>query len=142
MKKILFLNLILLLSAFSLHAQTDADEIEMPIIDSVYSTADEMPEPLFDVPDFLSKNLKYPKEALQNGIGGTVLVKFVVNTDGNIGDVTIVGKRIPHGEDLENECIRLMKSTPKWKPGKVKGKPAKVAYIQRISFSEYLNQSR
>lgn len=135
MKKILFLNLILLLSAFSLHAQTDADELEMPIIDSVYSTADEMPEPLFSITEFLQKNLTYPKEARRNGIGGTVLVKFVVNTDGSIIDVTIVGKRIPHGEDLENECIRLMKSSPKWKPGKVKDKPVKVAYVQRITFS-------
>lgn len=135
MKKILFLNLLLLLSAYSLHAQTDADELEMPIIDSVYNSPDEMPEPLFDLSDFISKNLKYPKEARVNGIGGTVLVKFVVNTDGSIIDVTIVGKRIPHGEDLENECIRLMKSSPKWKPGKVKDKPVKVAYVQRITFS-------
>ncbi|MFN4248873.1 MAG: energy transducer TonB [Flavipsychrobacter sp.] len=135
MKKILFLNLLLLLSAYSLHAQTDADELEMPIIDSVYNSPDEMPEPLFDLSDFVSKNLKYPKEAKVNGIGGTVLVKFVVNTDGSIIDVTIVGKRIPHGEDLENECIRLMKSSPKWKPGKVKDKPVKVAYVQRITFS-------
>lgn len=72
MKKILFLNLLLLLSAYSLHAQTDADELEMPIIDSVYNSPDEMPEPLFDLSDFVSKNLKYPKEAKVNGIGGTV----------------------------------------------------------------------
>ncbi|MBN8671682.1 MAG: energy transducer TonB [Chitinophagales bacterium] len=72
---------------------------------------------------------------MANGISGTVDAKFVVNTDGSISDVTIVGNRIPHGEDLENECIRLIKSFPKWKPGKKRGKVVKVYYTQRITFS-------
>jgi len=135
MKKILFLNLLLLLSAFSLHAQTDANEFEFPDKDSVYTYVEEMPEPLFSILDFLEKNLTYPKEALANGISGTVDAKFVVNTDGSISNVTIVGNRIAHGEDLENECIRLIKSFPKWKPGKKRGKVVKVYYTQRITFS-------
>ncbi|MBN8671683.1 MAG: hypothetical protein J0L80_13405 [Chitinophagales bacterium] len=55
MKKILFLNLLLLLSAFSLHAQTDASEFELPDKDSVYTYVEEMPEPLFSISGFLEK---------------------------------------------------------------------------------------
>lgn len=136
MKKILFLNLLFLLSVFSLHAQTEAEETEIPVSgDSTYVYVDEMPEPTFSFPEFLSENLNYPNESFNNGISGTVTVKFAVNTDGSIGDIKIVGKRIRYGEELEAECIRLMKSCPKWKPGKIKGKAVKVYYTQRIDFS-------
>lgn len=135
MKKILFLNLLLLLSAFSLHAQTDAIGTKLLSVDSTYVYVDELPEPTFSFPDFLSQNLSYPNESFENGIEGTVTVQFAVNTDGSIGEIKIVGKRIRYGEELEQECIRLMKICPKWKPGKVKGTAVKVYYTQRIDFS-------
>lgn len=135
MKKILFLNLLLLLSAYSLHAQTEATGTKLLLGDTTYVYVDELPEPTFSFPDFLAQNLSYPNESFENGIEGTVTVQFAVNTDGSIGEIKIVGKRIRYGEELEQECIRLMKICPKWKPGKIKNTPIKVYYTQNIQFS-------
>lgn len=137
MKKILFLNLILLLSAFSLHAQSEGPEFEteFPIVDTIYSTyIDEMPEPLFDMQEYLMQNLRYPDDAKNNFIEGRINVKFVINTNGYAVDPVIVGNRIKGAASLEEEAIRLVKNMSKWKAGKHKGRPAKVYYVLPLTW--------
>jgi protein TonB len=92
-----------------------------------------MPEPPYNVMEYLGKNMRYPDAARENGIEGRVSVQFIVNEDGSITDVKIVGsKRL--GGGCEEEAMRVISSMPKWKPGKQNGRPVKVYYTQPVSF--------
>lgn len=67
---------------------------------------------------WLSNNIRYPESAQQNDIQGRVIVKFVVEKDGSIGQVTIA-KGVD--KDLDREAIRVVKKMPKWQAGKNNG---------------------
>ena len=62
---------------------------------------------------WLSQNIKYPADCMENGIQGRVIVSFVVNKDGSIVDVKVVRSPDP---SLSKEAIRVVSSMPKWKP--------------------------
>lgn len=64
---------------------------------------------------WLNQNIKYPSRAQDQGIQGRVMVKFVVEKDGSIGNVQVT--RSPD-EDLSKEAIRVVKAMPKWKPAR------------------------
>lgn len=80
---------------------------------------------------FLSKNIKYPTIAQENGIQGRVILQFVVNKDGSIVDVTVARSIDPY---LDKEAVRVVKMMPKWKPGKQRGKPVRVKYTLPVMF--------
>ena len=81
---------------------------------------------------FLSENVKYPVIAQENGIQGRVICQFVVNKDGSIVDVEVV--RSGGDPSLDKEAVRVIKSMPKWKPGKQRGKPVRVKYTVPVNF--------
>lgn len=80
---------------------------------------------------FLSKNIKYPKQANEQGISGRVVINFVVGDGGEITDVK-VARGIGYGCD--QEAMRVVKSMPPWRAGKQNGKPVRVAYSLPITF--------
>ncbi|NDP20960.1 MAG: energy transducer TonB [Paludibacter sp.] len=80
---------------------------------------------------FLSNNVKYPVIAQENGIQGRVICQFVVNKDGSIVDVEVVRSV---DASLDKEAIRVIKSMPKWSPGKQRGKPVRVKYTLPVNF--------
>lgn len=80
---------------------------------------------------FLSNNIRYPESAQQNDIQGRVIVKFVVEKDGSIGNVTVV-KGVDR--DLDREAIRVCKSLPKFTPGKMNGQAVNVWYTLPVNF--------
>jgi len=80
---------------------------------------------------FLAKNLKYPREALEKNIQGTVYVSFIVEKDGSIKDATI--KR-DIGAGCGQEAIRVIKMMPNWTPGKQRGKAVRTQFILPIAF--------
>ncbi len=81
--------------------------------------------------NFIAKNLKYPKEQLDSGIQGRVIVKFYVDTLGNVCEPTIV-----RGKDsaLDREAIRVVSSFPQFIPGELSGKKVKVQMVIPIVF--------
>lgn len=81
--------------------------------------------------DWISKNLRYPEIAAENRISGKVYVRFVVEPDGSVNNVEIVRGVDPA---LDKEALRVVSSSPKWIPGKQRGKPVRVAYTFPISF--------
>lgn len=81
--------------------------------------------------DFLSKNIRYPEMAAQNNIQGRVTVQFVVEKDGSIGEVKVVRGKDP---DLDKEAVRVVKSMPKFIPGKMNGQAVRVWYTLPINF--------
>lgn len=80
---------------------------------------------------YLSQNIRYPVVAQENGVQGRVTVSFVVERDGSITDVTVVRSVDP---SLDKEAVRVIKSMPKWNPGKQNGSPVRVKYNVPVSF--------
>ena len=81
--------------------------------------------------NWVIKHLEYPSIAAENGISGTVYVTFVVEPTGNISNIEILRGVDPA---LDKEAIRVIKSCPKWEPGKQRGKPVRVAFNFPIKF--------
>lgn len=100
----------------------------------VFFIVEQMPEfPGGDVElrKYLGSAVKYPAIAQENGIQGRVYVQFVVATDGSVTQVKVARGVDPN---LDKEAIRVVKSMPKWTPGKQRGKAVKVSYTVPINF--------
>jgi protein TonB len=69
--------------------------------------------------------------ALENGISGRVIVKFVVEKDGSVSGVTLVRGV---DKDLDREAIRVVKSMPKWQPGKNNGQAVRCYFNLPVNF--------
>lgn len=79
----------------------------------------------------LMENIKYPEAAVKNDIQGTVVVRFVINKDGSIGEADVIRGVDP---ELDAEAVRVVKNLPDFIPGKMGGKPVAVWYTLPISF--------
>lgn len=80
---------------------------------------------------YLRDNIKYPTVAAENGVQGRVVVGFVVERDGSITDVNILRGVDP---SLDREAMRVVKSMPRWNPGKQNGSAVRVKYQVPVSF--------
>ena len=80
---------------------------------------------------YLRDNIKYPTVAAENGVQGRVVVGFVVERDGSITDVKILRGVDP---SLDREAMRVVKSMPRWNPGKQNGSAVRVKYQVPVSF--------
>ena len=81
---------------------------------------------------WVTSRLKYPKDAMDAGLDGTVVVKFVIGTNGGVQEVEVEKGVFP---SLDAEAVRVVKSSPKWKPGIKDGKPCRVTYTLPVIFS-------
>jgi protein TonB len=81
--------------------------------------------------EWIAKNLRYPEIAAENGISGKVYVQFAVNSKGQVVDAVVVRGVDPA---LDKEAIRVVMSSPKWTPGRQRGKPVKVQFTFPINF--------
>ena len=81
--------------------------------------------------EYVGKNIKYPQIARETGIQGRVFVGFVVEPDGSVSNVKIL-RGI--GGGCDEEAMRVIKSLPKWKPGKQRGKAVRVSYQIPVFF--------
>ena len=108
-------------------------------IDEVVSFFDCDQRPVFlhssDPKDFLQKwvyqYLKYPAEAVRDGIQGRVMVGFVIEKDGSVTDVHVV-KGV--SEELDAEALRVVGASPKWKPGRVNGNRVRTSLTIPVEF--------
>ena len=80
---------------------------------------------------YLSSNIKYPVVAEENGVQGRVVCTFVVERDGSITDVRVIKSVDP---SLDKEAVRVVKSMPKWIPGKQNGSAVRVKYTLPVTF--------
>lgn len=109
-------------------------EEEEPEEQTIFEVVEQMP----DFPggqaalmQFLSKNIKYPTIAAENGTQGRVIIQFVVNRDGTVVDPVVVRSVDPY---LDKEALRVIGTMPKWKPGMQRGKPVRVKYTVPVMF--------
>jgi TonB family protein len=80
---------------------------------------------------YMVNTIKYPAEAKEKGLQGTVYVGFIVEKDGSISNVK-VQKGI--GKSCDVEALRVIQAMPKWTPGTQNGKPVRVQFTVPISF--------
>jgi protein TonB len=106
-------------------------EEEENVVFQVVETMPSFPGGDADLFKFLSDNVKYPVIAQENGIQGRVICQFVVNRDGSIVDVEVVR---PVDPSLDKEAIRVIKSMPRWTPGRQRGKAVRVKYTLPVNF--------
>ena len=80
---------------------------------------------------FLASHINYPPMAAENNVQGKVIVQFVVDKTGKVGEVKVVRNV---DKDLDNEAIRVCKALPKFTPGRQNGRPVSVWYTLPIQF--------
>ena len=112
--------------------EAPVEEEEEEVVFVVVESMPEFPGGQAALFKYLSENVKYPMIAQENGIQGRVICQFVVNKDGSIVDVEVV--RSGGDPSLDKEAIRVIKSMPKWKPGKQRGKAVRVKYTVPVNF--------
>ena len=106
--------------------------------DKVYEEVDQIPEfpgGQSALKKYMSDNVRYPALAAEYGKQGTAIIQFVVNADGSISDVEVV--RSAGDSSLDKEAIRVVKSMPKWNPGKKYGQNVKVRTKTNVAFRLY-----
>jgi TonB family protein len=81
--------------------------------------------------NYLAHSLKYPQEARENNIQGTVYVEFVVEIDGSLTRIKVL-RGI--GSGCDEECVRVVKLMPKWNPGKQRGNPVRSQFVLPVQF--------
>ncbi|MAO01689.1 MAG: hypothetical protein CMD05_02000 [Flavobacteriales bacterium] len=81
---------------------------------------------------YIQKNVRYPAIAKEYNITGKVYISFIVDKQGSVTNVKVV-----RGVDknLDEEAVRVVKSLPKYKPGKQRGKPVRVMFTIPINFT-------
>lgn len=81
--------------------------------------------------EYISENLTYPRELAETCPQGRVICSFIVERDGSLSNIKVVRKVDPF---LDREALRLVKSMPRWKPGKQQGVPVRVRSLLPIKF--------
>jgi protein TonB len=80
---------------------------------------------------WVNSKLVYPEIAKENGVQGRVTLQFTVEKDGSVTNVKVL-----RGVDssLDKEAVRVVQSSPKWKPGKQRDRAVKVTYTFPVIF--------
>ena len=110
------------------------DPVEEEVADEIFTIVEQYPEYPGGMGAFytyVQQEIKYPPQARRMGIEGKVYVQFIVDKSGNITDVVAI-KGI--GAGCNREAVRVIKDSPKWNPGKQRGKTVRVRMVLPITF--------
>lgn len=80
--------------------------------------------------EYIGRHFNYPSAAVEQGIRGKVLVQFVVERDGSLTDIQVLRDL---GYGTREEAIRVLRASPKWKPGVQNGRTVRVSYTLPLS---------
>ena len=110
------------------------EEKHEPVKEEIFTAVEQMPQ--FpggegELLKYISTHIKYPTMAAENNIQGRVVVKFVVQKDGKVGEVVVLRGKDP---DLDKEAVRVVKTLPNFIPGKLNGQAVSVWYTLPINF--------
>lgn len=125
--KVALMMLVLLFSFMTSTAQTKKNDMVFDVVEVM----PQFPGGQIAMLQYLMKNIKYPEQAMKEGIQGRVTVRFIVEKDGSISDVKPILSVHPL---LNKEAVRVVKSMPKWSPGKHNGKPVRVRFNLPVMF--------
>jgi protein TonB len=86
------------------------------------------------LPEFrkwVMEHLRYPQIAQENGIQGNVVIEFVINESGAVDRIKVLQSP---DQSLADAAIATLKKSPKWKPGKQRGKAVKQKFVLPVAF--------
>ncbi len=84
--------------------------------------------------EFIVKKLVYPQTAIEMGAQGKCYLKFIVNANGSVSDVSVV-RGVPDCPECDKEAVRVIRAMPNWKPGKNNGKAVRTWLQIPINFT-------
>ena len=125
--KVALMMLVLLFSFMTSTAQTKKNNMVFDVVEVM----PQFPGGQIAMMKYIMENMKYPEQAMKEGIQGRVTVRFIVEKDGSISDVKPVLSVHPL---LNKEAVRVVESMPKWTPGKQNGKPVRVRFNLPVMF--------
>ena len=125
--KVALMMLVLLFSFMTSTAQTKKNDMVFDVVEVM----PQFPGGQIAMLQYIMKNMKYPEQAMKEGIQGRVAVRFIVEKDGSISDVKPILSVHPL---LNKEAVRVVESMPKWSPGKHNGKPVRVRFNLPVMF--------
>lgn len=125
--KVVLMMLVLLFSFMTSTAQTKKNDMVFDVVEVM----PQFPGGQIAMLKYIMENIKYPEQAMKEGIQGRVAVRFIVEKDGSISDVKPILSVHPL---LNKEAVRVVESMPKWTPGKQNGKPVRVRYNLPVMF--------
>ena len=125
--KVALMMLVLLFSFMTSTAQTKKNDMVFDVVEVM----PQFPGGQIAMLQYIMKNIKYPEQAMKEGIQGRVTVRFIVEKDGSISDVRPILSVHPL---LNKEAVRVVESMPKWTPGKQNGKPVRVRFNVPVMF--------
>lgn len=125
--KVALMMFVLLFSFMTSTAQTKKNDMVFDVVEVM----PQYPGGPIAMLKYIMENIKYPEQAMKEGIQGRVTVRFIVEKDGSISDVKPVLSVHPL---LNKEAVRVVKSMPKWSPGKHNGKPVRVRFNLPVMF--------
>lgn len=125
--KVALMMLVLLFSFMTSTAQTKKNDMVFDVVEVM----PQFPGGQIAMLKYIMENMKYPEQAMKEGIQGRVAVRFIVEKDGSISDVKPILSVHPL---LNKEAVRVVKSMPKWSPGKQNGKPVRVRFNLPVMF--------
>ena len=105
-------------------------EEEIPVIVDEYASFPGGPAAM---KKFLGENLNYPQTAIEEELQGKCFLSFIVDTQGNISDVTVT-RGVPDCKECDREAVRVVKQMPKWTPAKNGGKVVKSKFNLPVTF--------
>ena len=114
--------------------KVEPEPVAEPKTEEIFKSVEQMPQfPGGEAAlmKFLSSHINYPPMAAENNVQGKVIVQFVVDKTGKVGEVKVVRNV---DKDLDNEAIRVCKALPKFTPGRQNGRPVSVWYTLPIQF--------
>lgn len=125
--KVALMMLVLLFSFMTSTAQTKKNNMVFDVVEVM----PQFPGGQIAMMKYIMENMKYPEQAMKEGIQGRVAVRFIVEKDGSISDVKPILSVHPL---LNKEAVRVVESMPKWTPGKQNGKPVRVRFNVPVMF--------
>lgn len=116
------------------HSSLVPGEVKIAVVnapDPFFEPVPEYPGGIGNLYQYFTTLVHYPATARKNKIQGRVIVSVVIEKDGRITNA-----RIEHGISpvLDNEALKLVNASPKWKPGTINGKPVRVQRTLPINF--------
>lgn len=133
MKKNILLLLWTLLLCGAATAQVEGSATAGGEIYTVVEQNPEFPGGQDALIQWLGTHVQYPTSAKEKGVEGAIFVTFVVEKDGSISDVKVLNSK-PETAALEQEAVRVVRTMPKWKAGKSRGKKVRVQFNLPIVF--------
>ena len=127
MKNVFLLSILLL--TFASFGQINSSDL----VSKSEGTSAQFPGGDFELMIFINDNIQFPKTVAEKNINDKCVVRFMVTTEGELKNIEVI-KNVPECPECDNEAMRVVKSMPRWKPGKINGKAVNSIFNLKVNF--------